>query len=210
LNLSVFLIRIIFLAIPGIVTAYVFEKLTGKREGKDWKDFIAIAFFSLLSYGFYAVIVACFKVKATFLNALFDEKIPIPWSEVLWASLIAILIGYVASYFEKYKIITNVGHFIRASNRHGDEDVWDYFHNIPEVEWVFVRDHKLDLIYYGTISVFSDSGMTRELLMTDVDVYDNKAGGFLYSVNVLYFSRDRYDLTIEIPKIEKKEEKQNV
>jgi len=68
--------------------------------------------------------------------------------------------------------------------------------------WVYVRDGKTDLTYYGYISAFSDSHQERELLLSDVDVYgtnDLNDMELYYSVDYLYIARNRDDLTIEIP-----------
>ncbi len=65
-----------------------------------------------------------------------------------------------------------------------------------------MRDHKLDLVYFGWIEVFSDSEKERELLLRDVKVYSNTTGEHLYDASVIYIARDRYDLTLEVPMVE--------
>jgi hypothetical protein len=37
----------------------------------------------------------------------------------------------------------------------------------------FVRDNKLNLVYYGLLEQYSDPGETRELLLSNVSVYTN-------------------------------------
>lgn len=198
-NVSLLLIKMVFLIIPGAVTLYVFEKLTGSRKAKDWKEIVTLVFFSVLSYAIYAGIAACWGSKDyAFLTTLYEEKKQIPWADILYASLISIVIAFVAAYFNRYKIINKIGKFLKATNRYGDEDVWNYFHNMPDTEWVVVRDHKTNLAYYSAIAVFSDSDKAREILLQDADIFDNKSGAFLYSVDAMYFSRNQYDLTIEI------------
>lgn len=198
-NVSLLLIKMVFLIIPGAVTLYVFERLTGSRKAKDWKEIVTLVFFSVLSYAIYAGIIAHWGSRNyAFLTTLYDEKSPIPWVDILYASLISIVIAFVAAYLNRYKIINKIGKFLKATNRYGDEDVWNYFHNMPDTEWVVVRDHKTNLAYYSAIAVFSDSDKTRELLLQDADVFDNNSGDFLYSVDAMYFSRNQYDLTIEI------------
>jgi len=55
MSLSSFLIRIIFLALPGIIASIIYRKLIGRRVRKDWEDYVEIAIFSLLSYAFYGL-----------------------------------------------------------------------------------------------------------------------------------------------------------
>lgn len=124
---------------------------------------------------------------------------PLRWQDPLFASILGIIVGFVASYFQRYKVINRLGRLLRATNRYGDEDVWEYFHNSPQTpEWLIVRDHKTDLVYFGAIHVFSDTGKERELLMEDVDVFSNQEPVTkLYSVSSMYLCRAPHDLTIE-------------
>jgi hypothetical protein len=50
MNISAFVVRLLFLALPGILGARLYRALRGKRVQKDWEDFVEIALFSLLSY----------------------------------------------------------------------------------------------------------------------------------------------------------------
>jgi len=140
--------------------------------------------------------------ELTFFKAIFDENVSIVWGEIIIACLLGIPVAFIASVIHTYKLINFFGRLIRVTRRFGDEDVWDFFHNLPEEvehEWVFVRDHKTGLLYFGWIYAYSDSEKERELLMGDVDVYTNDEGEFLYKTEMLYLCRGRYELTIEIP-----------
>jgi len=109
---------------------------------------------------------------------------------------------FFASFFHTHKVINKLGHFFRVTQRFGDEDVWELYHNMPGNEWVYVRDHKLSLTYYGWIYAYSDSEKERELLMQDVEVFSSEEKGEpLYHRKILYISRHRHDLTIEVPLI---------
>lgn len=209
MSLSSFLIRIIFLALPGIVGSVLYRKLKGKSSlKKDWEDVLEVLLFSLLSYALYGLGVVILNgvgwthSTVTSFQAFFDDKIPVSWPEVLIASAIAIPLAFTASALYTYKTLNRIGRFVGVTKRYGDEDVWNYFHNIDEVQWVFVRDHKLDLIYFGWILVYSDSEKERELLLRDVRVYSNSTNDLLYEVSLMYVSRERFDLTIEVPLVQ--------
>ena len=74
-----------------------------------------------------------------------------------------------------------------------------FLHNAPrDKQWAFVRDHKLRLTYYGWIDVFSDAGAERELILTQVDVFDERSN-HLYSTPTLYICRAKEDVSIEFP-----------
>ena len=116
---------------------------------------------------------------------------------IVWALVIAVPVAFLASYIDEYKLINRFGWFIQATKRIGDEDIWDYFNRSPDIVWVNVRDHKLDLYYYGRIEAWSDSGEERELLLRKVEVYKNSTAEFLYESDVVYISRKPDDLTID-------------
>ncbi len=84
--------------------------------------------------------------------------------------------------------------------RSGDEDIWYLFHDGQTREWVYVRDHRTNLLYYGSILAYSDSERERELILEDVDVYTNDTVERLYAVKTMYVSRSSHDLSIEVPK----------
>ena len=84
------------------------------------------------------------------------------------------------------------------TKRFGDEDIWDFFHDIPDIEWVFVRDHSFNLNYYGWIQAYSDPNEPRELLLRDVKIYDSLTGDCLGELDAIYLSRKNHTITIEV------------
>jgi len=207
MRIEVGLIRIVLLALPGVIAGQLYRKLRGRRPRRSWEDFLEIFVFSLTGYLLVAAGLSLCNVLFArrwglmSFGALFSEGEPIPWHEVAWASFAASGVSVLASYAHTYKWVSRLGRKARMTNRFGDEDVWEYLHNSRDIEWVFVRDHKLDLIYYAWISAFSDSEKDREMILRDVSVFRNDVDvdGPLYEVEALYISRDKYDLSIEIP-----------
>ena len=208
MDASGFLVRVIFLAVPGIVSYMLFRKLAGKTKCEKWEEWCKIVLFSLIIYGSYSLLVRLFGYlewgsgEIVFFKAILDENVAIELSEIIIASLIGVPVALIATAIQTYRLVNFLGRFIRVTRRPGDEDAWDYFHHLPdtpEYQWVYVRDHKTELVYYGRICAYSDSEKERELLMEDVDVYTNDKGIFLYKTVMLYMCRNKYDFTIEIP-----------
>jgi len=205
-DLSTLVIRIIFLLLPGGIGASLYWKLKGRATRKDWEDILEVVIFSLFSYGIYALIVRLLDwkwpaagIQFTAFQAFFDDKIAVRWEDVFFSSTVGVGLALLASYSYQFKLINKVGKAIRATTRFGDEDVWDFVHRSPDVRggWVVVRDHKLNLYYYCWIQAFSDSGKERELLLRDVDVYDNASAEWRYKTPIMYLSRKQDELTIE-------------
>lgn len=210
MELNHFILRIVLLAIPGIITLYIYRSLKGKNANKkNWEDIFEIMIFSLINYSIFYLAVCAnnyFHNKndnIVFLNAILDEKIHIYWPEIIWTSAIGFINAFILSAADTFKIINKIGRLAKVTKRYGDEDVWEFVHNLDEIDWVFVRDHRLDLVYYGFIQLYSDSEKEREILINDVDIYSNSTGTFIYSTKSLYICRNKYDLTIEIPNEDK-------
>lgn len=200
MKISALFIRVVVLVLPGLVGSLFYRKLRGGRQQKDWRDLAEITLFALSSYALYGAALELFAAEGPVaLQALFDESVPVRWTEVVVASVISVGLAILASYAQRYKLINWFGRKIGATNRYGDEDVWEYLHNSDVSSWLYVRDHKQNLVYYGWLELFSESGDDRELLLSDVEVYSNETDEWLYSVPLLYVSRDAYDFTIEIP-----------
>lgn len=205
MEVSSLLIRLVFLVFPGIVGSKVYRKLRGRADRPAWEDSVEIVMFAVAAYvvhGMAAWILsgAGLDVHFTIFRAFLDEKTPIEWSTVAVASCIAVALAMIGSLFHYKQWLMRVGRWMRVSNRSGDGDLWEYFHELPDTVWVFVRDHKVDLVYFGWIAAYSDSGKERELILRDVQVFENtRPADVIYATPVMYLARNRDDLTLEIP-----------
>lgn len=216
MSVDVFLIRVVLLVIPGLAGYKSFRTIqsTGKsrKKIKDWQDFLAIVFISVLSYGLlylvYCLIALLAKVishqsvalAVTSIDALTNTNASLNFFEIIYASLIAIVVGVITGVFYNKKTLFKIARWLNLSTHYGDDDVWSYLTNSDDVEWLFARDHKVGLVYYGRLSVYSDSDEKRELLLEDVDVYNNADGAHRYHTDSLYICRDDNELTLEVPK----------
>jgi len=205
LTISSFLLRVGFLGLPGIICFFLFRMLTSPRPTKSWEDALKIGVFALLSYMTYAAVFLAVRevfglpLRMRFYTALFDEKEPLPLDEVTWACVASAVLAFVAAAAHNHKLVNKLGRKLGVTKRYGDEDVWAFLHNAPrDSQWAFVRDHKVHLTYYGWIDVFSDAEEERELILSEVDVFDEQSN-HLYSTPTLYICRSKEDLTIEFP-----------
>jgi len=207
MSLSSFLIRIILLVIPGIVGSLLYRKLRGRISRKDWEDYLEILVFSFICYAIYGLIAYALSMlrptddAIVAFRAFTNDNVPIDnpvVHAIIWASLIALPAALAASYIDNYKIINKVGKKLGVTTRFGDEDVWDFLNRSPDVKWVYVRDHKYDLYYFGWIQAWSDAYKEREVLLREVEVFRNSTAQFLYKSDVVYLSRKYDELTIEV------------
>jgi len=212
------LIRIGFLFLPGIIAFIIIERLNSGKEIKFYKSIIYSFILGFICYGIYNSVMSLIKFdinyKCSFFSLLSQGDIKeINFNEILLVSLVGVFIGFIASYFIRYKILHRFASLINASNRFGDLDVWSYVMNLKkenneDMGWVVIRDIKNDLIYEGWISAFSDGSEKDEIFLKFVKVYRNSTGELHYEVPALYLPQKKENLTFEFPSINK--EKNNL
>jgi hypothetical protein len=209
MNLSVsslfFELAVIFL--PGFIWMKIHAKYGAKSDRTQF-DLILDAF--LFGVASYAILMAIYRIFGLNLNVLtldqeskklLDATI-LP--EIVQATVIAVLAGIGYVYVENRKLLTRFVQKIGATKRFGDEDVWDFVFNSNSmgVEWVYVRDFKERVVYDGYVRLFSESGPLRELLLQKVIAYDFD-GNELYRTPMLYLARERENIHIEFPNVER-------
>jgi hypothetical protein len=210
MEITEFTIQIIIIGIPGIFCYFIASKLIGKIGKDNVESFLAIFLFSILSYLFFGLSLSlynyifCKSVPNDIIQKIFINQKSVTANDILGATLTSFILAIVLSYLYRFNCLNRFGQKIGATFRYGDEDVWHYFHRAPEIEkndgWIYVRDHKYNLIYYGYVSVWSESDKSREIILTDVTVYNNNDGAELYSSQHVYLSRNADEISIEVPK----------
>jgi hypothetical protein len=118
--------------------------------------------------------------------------------ELLCLSIIAIIIGFLFSYIETHKTINEFAIRLRITQHYGDNDVWTSFCANKDTNWIYIRDHKMHLVYFGLLMHYSDPGEVRELVISDVSVYSEDSK-FCYEIPKMYICRQADDITIEVP-----------
>ena len=200
MEISTFTIRILFLFFPGILSAYVIDKLTVHRERKIPFFLLNVFLLGIFSYALYFLILPIFKTnhETNVFKVLTNTDIIITNWDLFFLSLIGILIGLAVSWFSKNKLFFKIAQCLSISKKISDLDIWGYLFNLEDLTWIFVRDHKNGLLYRRCLDAFSDDSKNAELLLTRVSVYKENDDSHLYDLRMIYLSRNREDITIEI------------
>jgi hypothetical protein len=203
-HLNVFIAQIAVLLLPGIIWARLDVRYAIKEKPSEF-DFVLRAFvYGLASYAVTFALYSCLKQPFALIDvAEAQAKTVITQQiggEILAATAIGFILGVLWVYASTWKILTHVLQFIRATNRYGDEDVWDFTFNStePSVRFVNVRDFEKRIVYTGRVNAFSETGKLRELTLYEVEIYDFE-GNFMYEVPRLYLARKPDDIHIEFP-----------
>ncbi|KAB2335071.1 hypothetical protein [Bacillus mesophilum] len=131
--------------------------------------------------------------EVTFLKSLLNSKENIKVSEVFFATMIGIVLAIILVVIINKKYIYKLANHLNISNKHGEDDVWDFLFGSNDVEWVTVRDPESKLVYQGAVSSYSQKDDKRELILSQVKVYKDKDDDDLkelYEKDFIYLSFD--------------------
>lgn len=133
----------------------------------------------------------------TFFDVLTDEAARISWREIASSAILAVILAFALAAARNHNLLHRLAERLRISRQFGELDVWGHFMNSPEVRWISVRDHSADRVYQGWLDAFSDSGADPQLLLRDVEVFQNSAGTKLYERKRVYLSPSKHAIAIE-------------
>ena len=186
-------LAIIFLA--GLIWAQIDARYAVKRKPRPIEFLIRAFLFGistyLIAYAGYAVFGKSFSTldvdPSGPARILLDDFV----DEIFISAVIAFLLSIIWIYIATYRLLNRLLIWSRATNKYGDEDVWDYMFNSSqgEIEYVHVRDFEKGMTYTGWVSAFSETEKLRELLLRDVIVYTGDSGEST-AVPLLYLARD--------------------
>lgn len=207
IDLSQTAIRIVVLIIPGLIYYKTYNTIMGINKKKDWESFFEIILMSIICYliiGFsYSVFESISVKQVTFklsnnLNALIDENSSPDFFEIVVASFIGFCLAFLIGKIAENNFLNKLSNKLKINNRTGERDAWEEFLNEYGNDYLVIRDYKTGYYYTAVIELYSESRQQRELIMSDVDIYDSENGNKLYNVKKMYLSRCEDDLIFEL------------
>ncbi len=214
MDISELTIKLIILLVPGALATTIYKRLTIRhKEQSDFMFVIISIMFGMFSY----LTLQLISYLITFLqnicskNSKVYESIEtfanlansnsIPYSEVILASIISIFLGFIISRIDHSKVINKVARTLNVSNKYGDENLYSYFLNSPDINWVYIRDIDNSLTYLGLIESFSEAQEHKEIVLGQVTVYNYPDSEKLYEIERIYLVYPKDKLIIEQAKI---------
>jgi len=204
--------RLILLFIPGILCTAIIDTLVVHKPWPAFEFLIRPFIFGILTYftlqSLFLLIdyISSLIQKAAFVpsylsiwDSLTNKQTPIKFTEILYSSITSILVALVASKAINDKWIIKLGQKSRVTKKFGDDDVWSYFLNSKDVEWVWVRFPERDIVYEGWVQSLSDSEGLRELVLQEVKVFSNSTSQLLYELPAAYLSGPPSQFIVELP-----------
>ncbi|OLF59864.1 hypothetical protein BTN33_08770 [Aeromonas veronii] len=204
-------VSLVLILTPGIIATIICDKLTNHSKWDSFKFSLYSLTLGMASYALLQLVI--------YINNIIDYLIkPTPrfeWSniniwtsalnggggieawEIFFAVILSLPIALFASWLVNFKAFNKIARKLGVSNKYGDENLYAYYLNSQEIDWVYVRDRENDFTYQGRIVSHSDKNDLQEIVLSEVSVYRYSDSAYCYDVPTMYISRERGKLIIE-------------
>ena len=200
MEISQLTLKLIILLIPGAIASIIFEKLTIHKKWDAFKFIAHCILLGGLSYLLADVICGMPIRDPDFEKFWLNlQEAIIPISVVIKSLFAAILVGFITSALDNYKVVNRLGKFFKFSTKYGDENLYSYFLTSPEVNEIFLHDIANNITYHGMIDSYSETDEFKEIVLRDVKVYVYDTATLAYEINRIYLSRPKDSIIIEVP-----------
>lgn len=208
MQINAAVLALVLLFIPGILCFGIVSNLASRRNRDNIVIILQIFMYGVSSYMILAMFDKIFPCAAQFLGinvknvALLNpssiEKAGIDPLPIAWASAIGIIQGLIISVNINKSLLMRACRFCGITNRFSDPDAWSFLLNSDDTNnWVTLRHKERGHIYQGYVRSFSGGDKDRELIMTDVQVYDLDTAEHVGDIPILYLSFKKEDLLLE-------------
>ncbi len=188
-------ITLVLLLFPGIIATAISDKTAVHSK---WDSF-RFALYSLVLGLFTYSLLNTFYVATAYLlyghfpqealqiwQVLIKDNIKIDFSEIALATLLAPVTATLATVLTNKKTFLKISQYFKISQKYGDENLFSYFLNAKEIDWVNVRDIENNLTYQGQIESFSENDKIQEITLRNVSIYRYEDSLFLNKAPHVY------------------------
>lgn len=188
---------------PGIIWANIDAKFGTGLKPSQTTLLIRAFMFGMATYAILYMIYLYFGKQFAYQKLIGksdDINIFEIRQEIAWSIPLSFALSIIWLWIVRYRLLKKLLHSLGATRRYGDEDVWTYTLNSDDanVEYIHLRDLDNKFIFAGWVNAYSESEEFRELLLSDVIVYDEE-GAEISRSPVLYLSRPKANIWIEFP-----------
>ncbi len=208
---SIIAINILFLLFPGIISKHIINMFTHNDFRKEFNFFILDSFvLGTISYILVFLIKRVFNKKFHLLTAISKDNInlsSINFFEIIYATIIAIIIALIYSYIKDQDLIYKLARKINFSNRSSNSSIF-YNLNINKKEdsiskkWALIKLKNFpNREYQGYINIWAIHENHLEILLKEVTVFDSE-GEELSEIDSLYLKSKYEDIIIKYDEIQ--------
>jgi len=201
---------------PGIIAAIICDKIIVHQPKWDYFKFgtysfvlgvTCYIFLQFIQYFFDLLFSYYFSFKTiqwsnlAIWHVISNGNITTKPSEVFQATVLSLPVAYFSSFVVNYKILNKISQLLRVSDKYGDENLYSFYLNAKEIDWIYIRDIENNLTYEGKVFSYSENDTIQEIVLSDVTVYSYRDSEEYYSIPSLYLCKKMGSLIIEsIPK----------
>lgn len=203
------LVIISIILLPGVIGTIIVDKLTVHSKWEPFKYILYSFVLGVFSYAFFQIIIYFrdFFRTCSFLNTQwtnlkiwnigFTNETSLSGSEVIFAIVLSIPLSFFISWVINNKVLNKVGEFFKVTTKYGDENLYTYYLNTKEINWIYIRDIENNLTYQGRVLSFSENFNIQEVVLYDVTVYRYEDSAELYQVPTIYLANKAGSFRIE-------------
>ena len=196
-------VRLIVLFVPGIIETFIYE-ICRNRNDMNNRDFVLnVVLSAFVSYSVTYVIFKLMGGGASFLDALLDSSVKISITEIMVASVLSIVFGFLEARLVRGTMMLDQ----KRNEKHKKArlSVWDdlFDENDGYDGHVKIILNDQGIIYEGYVSKYSTSEMNKkEVCLRDASKYDLKTGDILQKeIDEVYLQiKDDEDVVMEMIK----------
>ena len=201
--MSNFPIAIVVALLPGILATLTIKKLTLSGNWDNFKIGLYTVVYSGIVYALYFLMIDLIWDEREFADSSIDGLISnIKVLDVVLSSLLSLIVGIAVSAASNHKILFTVVNFLKITKKFGDEDLYyDFLRNDDNNE-VYVKDIENNVVYHGVVTGYSQGKETRELELSNVDVYSYEDSKFFYQLRSMYIAQgigERFQIEVSHP-----------
>ena len=196
-------VRLIVLFIPGIIETFIYEVCQNRSDMNNRDFVINVVLSAFIAYSVTYVIFKHMGGGTSFFDALLDSSIRISMTEIMVASVLSIVFGFLEAKVVRGTILIDK----KRNERHSKArlSVWDelFDENDGYDGHVKIILNDQEIIYEGYVAKYSASVMNKkEICLRDAVKYDLKTGDVLQKeIDEVYLQiRDDEDIVIEMIK----------
>lgn len=208
--------KLFVILLPGVVSTLMVRYITTHKQYSIFEfliysaclgigTFIIMELFYSLFWAIYGILSSNisteFGLNLKIWDSLINGVSSIDKNELFLSYLLAIPFGFFWGFVISNKIVIRLFQKWKLTTRYGDNDVWSFYFNSPNTNWIYLHNKKENLTYFGKIRAYSDTGEKREVLIEDVIVYASDKWEQLYESDAVYLELSDDNYTIETPKL---------
>ena len=192
------IVTLIVVLLPGITATVICDKITVHSKWSSFKFgvysiVLGVFCYRVLKLAYYFIDLVCswsfspatWSHLLTW-NAVTDDNPDVPVIELAMAFVLSIPVSFFAAFTINHKLFNKAAQWMGVSTKYGDENLFSYYLNAKEIDWIYIRDKENEITYQGRIVSSSETDGMQEVVLSEVPVFRYVDSAELSSVPTVY------------------------